>query len=456
MSKARSLDLCALGLFLLSGAIVATAGVFVEAPQYATGPDPFCVAVGDFNGDGNADLVLTSAELAGSVSVLLGNGHGFFRPPHDFATGSFPLSVAVGDFNGDSKQDLAVANTGTGTGITVSVLLGQGNGTFQPRMDFETAIGPFVVATADFNGDGILDLATTNGNAVSILLGDGSGAFPTHNEYATSSAYYGFQVAVGDFNRDGKIDLATVGGVGVNILLGNGDGTFQAHVDYAVANYPTALAIGDFNGDGNPDLAVTSYDPYAPSGTVSVLLGKGDGTFRTYVDFAVGTTPERIEVADLNGDGKPDLALVNHGGNSVSVLLGKGDGTFPKRADFGAGGYPQAIAIADFNGDGKLDLVAANGKSLANQMGLSATVSLLINNGNGGFQARPDFVTGIDPQSVVVGDFNQDSKLDLVTANFKDNSLSVLLGNGSGRFQTQKSFCNGKRSRKSCSGRFQR
>jgi hypothetical protein len=338
------------------------------------------VAVGDFNGDGNPDLVV--AHGSNNVSVLLGNGDGTFQGAQNFAVGSEPLSVAVGDFdgrhyaNGSPILDLAVANKGSNT---VSVLLGNGDGTFQPAINFSTGRQPFSVAVRDLNGDGKPDLATVNlfSGTVSVLLGNGDGTFQTAHDFAVG--INPFSIAVGDFNGDGKLDLAT-GSLTVNnvsVLLGNGDGTFSTPQTFATDRPPQSVAVGDFNGDGKLDLAAAKDE----SGTVSVLLGNGDGTFQTTHDFSVGLDNLSIAVGDLNGDGKPDLATVSGGSSGkFSVLLGNGDGTFQTTQTFAAGATPFSVALADFNGDGKPDLATANGADntvsvLLNQFATTTTVS---------------------------------------------------------------------------------
>ena len=273
---------------LLNNSPANATGSFQAAQNFATGYGPVSVAVGDFNGDGQPDLAVANLK-SNSVSVLLGNGNGTFQAAQDFATGSDPESVAIGDFNGDGRLDLAVANY---LSNSVSLLLGNGNGTFQAAQNFTSSFqfrpGPRSVAVGDFNGDGRLDLVVANGNinCVSMLLGNGNGTFQSPQDFASGVAP--FSVVVGDFNSDGRADLAeansnTSGGVGV--LLGNGNGTFQAAQNFATGIQPISLAVGDFNGDGRPDLAVTNF----VSRSVSVLLGNGNGTFQGAQDFATGS-----------------------------------------------------------------------------------------------------------------------------------------------------------------------
>ena len=354
-----------------------------------------------------------------------------FAASHSFPTGTAPDSVAVGDFNGDGKSDLAVPNNGDNT---VSILLGNGNGTFAAKVDYIAGSNPTVVAVGDFNGDGKSDLAVANASSsnVSILLGNGNGTFAAKVDYISGTGPSApFGIIVRDFNGDGKLDLAVanLNASSLSILLGNGDGTFATNVDYDTGLTPTIVAAGDFNGDGKSDLAVG----HAFTDTVSILLGNGDGTFAAKVDYIVGPSPFSVAVGDFNGDGKSDLAVTNGSnasGNHVSILLGNGDGTFATKVDYNTGSGPFSVAVGDFNGDTKADLAVANSNA--------TTVSILLGNGDGTFVDKADYGTGTSPYFVTVGDFNGDSKTDLAVANHDDNTVSILLrstpGSGGGAF----------------------
>src|SRR5437879_6335637 len=414
-------------------------GTFRAATIFASGSNPQAVAVGDFNADGKLDLVVVDV---GAVWVLLGNGDGTFQAAVTYATGNSSFAVAVGDFNADSKLDLVVAVGSAG----VSVLLGNGDGTFQAPVTFGAGSGASPgassMAVGDFNADGKLDLAVANSssNNVSVLLGNGDGTFQAPLTFGPGSG--ASSVAVGDFNADGKLDLVvTVGSAGVSVFLGNGDGTFQAAVTYAAGNSPYAVAVGDFNADGKVDLAIAN-------GAVSVLLGNGDGTFQTTaLTFSAGSGPSSMAVGDFNADGRLDLAVANFDAATVSVLLGNasavlggGDGTFQAAPTYAAGTNPLVVTEGDFNRDGTPDLVVANSGS--------DSVSVLLGNGDGTFQTASAFAAGTGPESVAVGDFNRDGVLDLAVANRDSgdigrDTVSVLLGNGDGTFQAPASFAVG-------------
>jgi hypothetical protein len=308
--------------------------------------------VGDFNGDGKQDLVVAN-DASNTLSVLLGNGDGTFQAKVDYPTGNTPWPVASGDFNGDGKLDLVVANRNSNT---VSVLLGNGDGTVQDKVDFSVGASPTAVMLGDFNGDGMLDLSVANSasGTVSVLLGNGDGTFQSSLDYPTGDSN---SIAVHDFNGDGKQDLAVSNLIAktVSVLLGNGDGSFQARVDYPTGVNPASVTAGDFNGDGKPDLAVVNNI----SGNVSLLFGNGDGSFQAKVDYPTGVGPVSLAVADFNGDGKLDLVVADKTPNTVSVLLNakRGAKVSTSLLNFssliGASSAAQTVTISN-NGDSSL------------------------------------------------------------------------------------------------------
>jgi hypothetical protein len=341
-------------------------GSFQTAVNYDVGGFPTSVAVGDVNGDGLPDLAVANSG-SNTVSVLLGNGDGSFQAARSFAAGSGPQSVVLGDFNGDGLQDLAVGDYSGG----VSVLLSNGDGSFQAPTSYATGSNVASVAVGDFNADGNLDLAVANrGDAyswppdygsLSVLLGHGDGTFQPAFTYDGNSEAppNPLSVAVGDFNGDGIQDLALLGyhsyfdgtDPWLFVLLGQGDGSFPylsfyTSFDHLLEGRPKAVAVGDFNGDGTPDLAVaTGFS------NVRVFLGNGDGTFPPY-GFAARTDYYTLSVAvgDFNGDGWPDLAAGVQYRNKVDVLLNDADwsGPPPPSAHAPPGRHSQAaLAAAD-------------------------------------------------------------------------------------------------------------
>jgi hypothetical protein len=422
-------------------------GTFQGPRNFESGASPFVVAVGDFNGDGRQDLVVSNGTFApdrlnGFVSVLLGNGDGTFQAALTIPPGVSPGDLVVSDFNGDGMQDLAVSN-----GVDLSVLMGNGDGTFRLPRNFAGAGSS--VAVGDFDGDGRQDLALATSfqrsGSVSLLLGDGDGGFRDPRSYWTGTMP--LCVAVGDFNGDGVEDLVVADrgsiegiGSGLSVLLGIGDGTFQAEHRMGAGSFPLSVAVGDFDGDGRLDAAVANG---LIPGTVSLLLGNGDGTFRGIPRaFEVCDFPNSVAVGDFNGDGLLDVAVACQGRirppvrpGGVSVLLGNGDGTF-QVAGVELGGSANFVAVSDFNGDGVPDL-AVTYSSPPDQ------VRVFLGNGDGTFQAPRSFAIGNYPhypQSISVSDFNRDGAMDLAVANDVSNDVSVLLGNGDGTFQAVRHF----------------
>jgi hypothetical protein len=361
---------------------------FTNGTPYSTDDDsPVFVAVGDFNMDGYPDLVLPTASPS-QIYVFLNNGNGTFQLPTGYGFGTALSSVTVGDFNGDGKPDLAVTDSADPTGVApnyVWILLGNGDGTFQSPVAYQLTVAPNDVVVGDFNGDGIEDLAIagnsfTSGTSttdVNVLLGIGNGTFQAPAAYSTGTVQTSaLALTVGDFNLDGNPDLAITNsgdGVGdtfntVTILTGSANGTFAMGATLTVGDFPDDIATSDFNGDGYPDLAVANSD----DGTVSVLLGNGNGTFQTQEVYNIpvsnsepaGTValPSALKVGDFNGDGIPDLAVasfVDGVNDTVSLFYGTASGVFEPAVNYPAGATPVSMAEGDFNGDGSISLVTA-------------------------------------------------------------------------------------------------
>jgi hypothetical protein len=352
-----------------------------SATDFTTGNAPDYVTTASLRNNGFQDMIVAN-HTDNTLSIFLGNGDGTFATPSGSppATGTGPVWVATGTFNTTNSRttvDLAVANQ---TANTVSILAGNGDGTFQPKVDLKTGSAPSaVVAVAvNTNNDPNIDLIVANhgDNTLSVFLGNGDGTFKAPTTIAAGGGPS--SIATGDFNGDGKIDLAVTNQNDntVSIFLGNGDGTFQARVDDATGNGPVWVSVADFNGDGIPDLAIANNG--APTSantgdTVSILLGNasttntsiGNGTFSSGAtrDFPAGNGPTSIAVADFNVDGRPDLAVTDQTDNAVSLLLGIGDGTFGQNFELPVGTNPVSIATADFNGDGVPDAAIVNNGS---------------------------------------------------------------------------------------------
>ncbi len=459
----------AVSVLLNTTAPGATTVSFAAKQTFATGTNPFSVAVADVNGDGKPDLIVTNT-TSNSVSVLLnttapGAATPSFAVQQTFATGQSPRFVTVAEINGDGKPDLIVANYFDNT---VSVLLnitapGATTPSFAAQRIVTTGLSPRSVTAADVNDDGKPDLIVANfdGSTVSVMLnttppGATAPSFATQQTFATGSTPV--FVTVADVNGDGKPDLilSNDNDKTVSVLLnstasGAATPSFAAQQTFATGSGAQSVTTTDVNGDGKLDLIVANEG----GNTVSVLLnttapGAAAPSYAAQQTFATGTTPYFVTATDVNGDGKPDLIVANFGGNTVSVLLnttapGAATPSFAAQQTFATGSSPASVTVADVNGDGKPDLIVANATD--------STVSVLLNTTAPGattpsFATQQTFATGVGPQSVTVANVNGDGKPDLIVANFNDNTISVLLnttvpGATTPRFATQQTFAAG-------------
>jgi glucose/arabinose dehydrogenase len=378
----------------------------------------------DWTPDGQLMFI---AEKEGVVKTFAKPTGPQFSPVQPYSTGTHSHGIVSDDFNGDGQLDMATANAGSNN---ISVLLGNGNGTFAPAVNFGVGNEPKSVFAADFNADGKLDLFTANqiSNNVSVLLGKGDGTFAPA---ATYGAVPGSHEAVSaDIDGDGDLDIA-VTGWGSNLvrtMKNNGNGTFGNFTDYNVdTTAHHSLQLADFNGDGRPDLAVTNY--LTTSISVLLNLNNGTGNFGSATRYTAGDGPHSMRAGDLNGDGKIDLVTANESSNDVSVLLGNGNGAFAPVVNYATGSVPKGVAIGDINGDGKLDLATANtaGNYPDQDNPGGNTISVLLGNGNGTFGAPTAYTTGRTPFSLNIADFNGDGSADIASANWHTNNAGVLL-----------------------------
>ena len=399
----------------------------------------YTVTVNGVSGSGTLGLNLVDD---GSIKDAAGNppqpgGMPAFSPQQTTLTGQGG-PIAVADLNGDGKPDVILAGASTGNyynSYAVSVLLGNGNGTFQAGQTFAGEGGLGSITVADVNADGKADLVTAKAGILSVLLGNGNGTFQPQQTLAFGAGFS--SLAVADVNGDGRLDLVVtnVGRFGnnsnVGVLLGNGDGTFQAQQTFATGFAPDWVTVADVNDDGKPDLVVSDsgYVP-DPGTTLSVLLGNGNGTFQNQMTLlSGGQIPQSAVVADVNGDGKPDIVVSNYDGNGdVGVLLGNGNGTFRGPQTFATTSNPYSVLASDVNGDGALDLVVGNPKT--------GSLGVFPGNGDGTFRPQQTFSTSREPwrggNVIAVNDLNTDGRLDIVSS-----TGYVLLGNSNGNFTGQ-------------------
>ena len=485
MIRAHRRCLLVLALFV-SGALAvhdadaSTPPAFLSPINYATGgldnifPNtggPVWISVADVNGDGHVDVLVANwcqdvgVCAKSNVGVLLNRGDGTFLPAVTYDTGGHnAFSVSVTDMNGDGRQDLIVAN-GCGDAFPllggcpdglVSVLLGNGDGTFQAARTFPSGGSLTAMAVADLNSDGHPDvivsncgptgqLCSTAGGNVGVLLGNGDGTVRPVTVY-DSGGFAATYVALADVDGDQRPDVLVSnqrvcdnchGNLGV--LLARSDGTLQAVQTYDTGLFaPAFIATADLNGDHHVDLALT--ENVGGGGELAVLLNRGDGAFQTATVYDSGglyATP--LVVTDTNGDGKPDL-LVSHSqfctgkpanASCIGVLLGAGNGTFQPAVTYESGGTGAwSLTAADFNGDGHIDVAVAHQCGLATCTGPTAIVGVLAGNGDGSFQPPVTYETHGQSVLAVAADVNGDRRPDLLIGNappVPSGSIDVFL-----------------------------
>jgi hypothetical protein len=355
---------------MLCAALAATASAQLETRSAIRLTHRSCgISAADFNGDGSQDIAI--ALESQSIAVALGNGDGTFQDPVVYQSGNYVNGIATGVLTSSGNIDIVVADEGANA---LSLFLGNGDGTFAPPTLIHTIKNPGLLSIGDFNNDGIPDILVVAEQAISVLLGNGDGTFKAANLDLT---YRAGSAGVGDFNGDGILDLAVSAQKEVNalvILLGNGDGTFRQGDSYDF-DAPIGLPVAaDFRGNGKLDLAI----PGLLTGSALVLLGNGDGTFQPAVSYQASTFVAGVSIGDFNGDGKPDIAAVDGSPSGVSLLFGNGDGTFQSPIFFPAASDACYAVVADFNGDNLSDLAVADD-------GITPQVVTLLNTGAAAF-----------------------------------------------------------------------
>ena len=468
-------------------------GSFAEQMSFPTGTTPYSVAVGDFDSDTQLDIVVTNRD-GDSVSVLLGYGNGSFTAQtlYNLSDSSHPLSVAVGDLNRDNILDIVVANylsnsigifIGYGDGTftnqasyfllnvstpswvvvddinndnildvvvanygqgSIGLFFGHGNGSFRDVITLSTGNNsrPRSVATGDINNDKWIDIAVINQNThnVGIFFGNGDGTFSLQKTYSTGSQSSARTITIADLNNDASLDIifsdSASGNGNVGVFYGYGDGNFAVLKTYSTGfnSDPSSIAICDFNNDSQLDLAVS----YLNKDSIGIKLREKSEPFATPSILSSGndSRPKSVSVGDFNNDNHLDITVANSGTNTIGIFLGNGNGTFAQQQTYSTGNYssPVSLAVGDFNNDTHLDVVVANSQS--------STIGIFLGYGNGHVAVLTSYSTGISstPSSIAVKDLNKDNHLDIIVANFDSNEVLVFLGFGNGTFFEPKSY----------------
>ena len=447
----------------------ASYGYFGNQTIYSTGSDsaPNSIVVGDINKDNRLDVAVANfgtnnvAILLGhlnknsinqsnstiatdNVPVLLGDYYANFSSETTYSTGSSsrPYSIAAGDLNSDTYMDLVVVNSGN---ESIGVLLGFGNGTFATETIYSVGVGssPQDVIINDFNNDNQLDVAVTNpkNDNVIVLLGSSNGTFSTSITYSTDAGSNPSTLASGNFDNDNYLDLAVTnkGTDTIGIFFGFDYTSFARQKSCATGenSKPASVTIADFNNDGHLDIVSALYT----SNNVAIFLGFGDGTFTPVMTFSNvdSSQPWSVAAADFNNDTNLDITVANSGTDNIAILLGYGNGSFtdPILYSTGPAAASQGVAVADFNNDKCLDIVVANyGQN---------TLAVLFGYGNGAFGTLTTFSTGenSEPSSVIVSDVNNDAHSDIIVTNLGNSNIGILLGYGNGSFERQITFSTG-------------
>jgi hypothetical protein len=418
VNKDNKLDLMVVNGSVISVLLGNGDGTFQAAKNTPPQPDPLSVGSGDFNKDGKLDLIVGNGNFSG-MTLLIGNGDGTFQLGGTGAAidAAAVISVATGDFNGDGISD--AAGVGPSTNGVIDYM-GNGTTSLTGPVYYGSSVTPTAMLAIDLNGDKKLDLAVVNTvgdvaggvGSVTIILGVGNGFFQGARAFPVGPGTCATNcttpsMATADFNGDGFLDLVAANQQDnvLNLLLGNGDSTFQAHIDFPVTGTtPNSLAVADFNKDGKMDVVVSNQcTPNVTcdvsAGSLSLFLGNGNATFQSAVDLSTGgENPAWVAAMDFNNDGNLDLAVSAAGDCTVKVLLGNGNGTFKSPLSTSLPGCGNGmLVVADFNNDGKMDVAVSEANAFA----------LLLGNGDGTFQ--PGTTTAsTGSEGLVATDLNKD------------------------------------------------
>ncbi|CAF3084775.1 unnamed protein product [Rotaria sp. Silwood2] len=420
-------------------------GTFGMLTFYPTGDGsrPFPIMVGNFNHDMWLDIVVGNINAA-SVGVFLGldNIYAANQATYSTGSGSHPCTVLVNDVNNDHLFDLIIVNSAHDN---IGIRSGYGNGSFTEERTYPVEKGsrPQFVVVGDFNSDSHMDMAITNtGNdSVTVAFGNGNGIFTNQTVHSTGYGSHPSFATVGDFNNDNRLDLVILneGTHTVGVFLSFEYATFRKHSSSSTGtnSNPEAIAAGDFNNDSLLDVVVANSN----TNNIGIFLGYGNGTFAPQKTFSTesGSTPFAFVLGDFNNDSLLDVAVANSGTNYVSIFLGYGNGTFTSQKTFSTGNdsLPRSIVIGDFNNDNLLDIAVANS--------YKDNIGIFLGYGDGTFATQRTFSTGNSslPYSIAVGDFNNDSLLDVAVASFRTNYVNIFLGYGNGSFISQKQLSTG-------------
>lgn len=337
------------------------------------------------------------------------------QPLGTYQVGLNPTSIAAADFNEDGSTDLLITNI---SGNSLSLLIGNGDGTFQDTTTLQKGDMPRVIVAHDFNGDGHEDfvLGSAGDEKLSVFLGNGDGTFRNGQVFDTERPT--LAIALSDLDGNGKVDMAvSFKSDKVEIFLSKGDGTFTEAEVLELQDTPTSIAIADYNADDILDMAVANNG--AMSNNVSVFLGQGGGHFTPPGHFPTGMRPLFVSHGDFNGDKRLDLLVINGTKNALSFMAGNGDGTFQKAKNFGAGVNPAACINLDVNKDGYLDTLVVNTTS--------GTMSLVLGQGDGTFRHPPiEYKTEFGPFTIQAVEFTPGGQKGIIVANNSKNSISVF------------------------------